>query len=386
MKHFYLVWKNLWRKKIRTTLTVLSIFIAFVLFGLLRALEYAFTLGVDLADADRLVTIHKMSIIQSLPYSYYGRVRNTDGVADVTHASWFGGYYQDQRNQFPQFPVDGETYLRIYPELVISDDEKQAWLENRTGTIVGRALADRYDWKVGDRIPIQATIWTKADGGRVWEFVIDGIFDTDDPRGTTAFMLFHYDYFNETRAFARDRIGWMILRVADSSQSPAVAAAIDVQFQNSPAETKTSTEAAFSESFAKQLGDIGMIVVAILGPVLLTILLVAGNTMAQTVRERIPELAVLKTLGFTDGNVLKLVLSESILIALFGGLIGLGVSWLAVGALAKAFAAFLPGLYLPAGDVLLAILLMLGVGFAAGIFPALQAQRLTIAQALGGRL
>jgi putative ABC transport system permease protein len=383
MKYAYLVWKNLWRKKTRTILTILSIFVAFILYGLLGALKFAFTSGAELANAKRLVVIHKVSLIQSLPISYLDRIRQTPGVADVTHASWFGGYYQDPRNQFPQFPVDPESYLRIYPELVLDDAARERWLSNRTGAIVGRAVADQFGLQVGDRIPIQSTIYPQQDGNRSWEFVIDGIFDTDDPRGNTAYMLFQYDYFDEARAFGQDTAGWYILSVTDPAEASAVADRVDERFANSPAETKTSTEAAFAESFAKQFGDIGFIISAILGAVFFTILLVAANTMAQSVRERIPEMAVLKTLGFRDGSILGLVLAESVAIALIGGLAGLGLAWVLIGGLSKAFAAILPSLYLTGETLLLGLGWMLLVGVAAGIFPALQAKRLTIVDALG---
>ncbi|MGB5623103.1 MAG: ABC transporter permease [Gammaproteobacteria bacterium] len=383
MKYAYLIWKNLWRKKTRTILTVLSIFVAFILYGLLGALDFAFNSGAQLANAKRLVTIHKVSLIQSLPISYLERIRQTPGVADVTHADWFGGYYQDPRNQFPQFPVEPESYLRVYSEITLPDAQRENWLANRTGAIVGRAVAEQYGFKVGDRIPIQAGIYPKSDGGRTWEFEIDGIFDTDDARGNTAYMLFHYDYFDEARAFGQDSAGWYIFEVSDPTQAEAVAAAIDQGFANSPAETKTSTEAAFAESFAKQFGDIGLIISAVLGAVFFTILLVASNTMAQAVRERIPEMAVLKTLGFRDSSVLGLVLAESITIALLGGLTGLGLAWVLIGGLASAFAAFLPSFYLPGETIVKGLLVMLGVGFISGIFPALQAKRLTIVDALG---
>jgi putative ABC transport system permease protein len=383
VKYAFLVWKNLWRRKTRTILTILSVLVAFTLFGLLSAFDYAFRLGADLANARRLVTIHKISLIQPLPVSYRQRIRATPGVEDVTHADWFGGYYQDQRNQAPQFPVDPESYLRMYPELQLTDAERRAWLADRTGIIVGSSLAEQFGWKVGDRIPIQATIWTRKDGGRTWDFVIDGIFRIDPERGGDAFMLFHYDYFNEARAFGEDMVGWYVLRVAETADAAQVAAAIDAQFANSPAETKTSTEQAFAEGFVKQFGDIGLIVSAVLGAVFFTILLVAGNTMAHAVRERIPEMAVLKTLGFGDASVLALVLAESLAIALLGGLVGLALAWLALESLPAAVTSVLPSLYLPPQAVATGLLYMLLVGLAAGILPALQAGRLTIVEALG---
>ncbi len=382
MKYFGLIWKNAWRKKIRTSLTVLSVLVAFLLFALLNAIGYAFRSGEDVSSAERLVVIHKISLINPLPMSYQARIASTPGVAEVTHASWFGGYYQDSRNQFAQFPIDMKEYFALYPELIIPPEQIEAAAQNRIGAVVGQELAEKFGWKIGDRIPIQATIWTKADGGRTWEFDLEGIMRSDDPRGSTAFMLFNYDYFEEARAFAKGTVGWYILRIAPGADPVEVANAIDAQFANSPNETETSTEAAFAASFAKQFGNIGLIVQLILGAVFFTLLLVAGNTMSQSVRERIPELAVLKTVGFRDGVVLGIVLSESILIIALGGLLGLGIGWLLVQGATKALGASLPGIYLSPQAVLLAVGIMIGAGILAGIFPAMKAMRLSIVDAL----
>ena len=213
MKYFGLIWKNVWRKKIRTSLTLLSVFVAFLLFALLSAIGYAFKSGEDVADAERLVIIDKVSLINPLPMAYKNRIAATEGVHSVTHASWFGGYYQDPRNQFAQFPTDPYEYFSMYPELEMPEEQLQNWAKNRQGAVLGRELAEQFGIEVGDRIPIQATIWTKADGGRTWEFDIEGIFETNDPRGSTAFLLFQYDYFEEARAFGKGTVGWYILRV-----------------------------------------------------------------------------------------------------------------------------------------------------------------------------
>ena len=382
MKYFRLIWKNAWRKKIRTSLTILSVFVAFLLFALLSAIGYAFRGGVDVADAQRLIVIHKVSLINPLPMSYLNRIASVEGVQSVTYASWFGGFYQEPRNQFGQFPVDPQGYVDMYPEFNIPDEQLEAFKRNRTGAIVGQELATTYGWKVGDRIPIQATIWTKADGGRTWEFDLEGIFSSDDPRGSTALLLFQHDYFEESRAFAKGTVGWYILRVASGADPIQVANAIDLQFANSPNETKTSTEAAFAQSFMKQYGNIALIVTMILGAVFFTLLLVSGNTMSQSVRERISELAVLKTLGFTDLSVLGIVLSESILIMLMGGLLGLSLGWVLVQGIAQQMAAFLPGIFLSTTAIAGAIAMMLAAGVLAGIFPALKAMRLSIIDAL----
>jgi len=383
MKYLGLIWRNVWRKKVRTSLTILSVLIAFLLFALLNAVGHALTAGAPLSAAQRLVVIDKISLINLLPISYGNKIAAIPGVRAVTHATWFGGYYQDPKNQFGQFPTDAEAYFDIYPELELPDEQFEAFMNNRTGAIVGEALAEQYGWKVGDRIPVSATIWTKKDGGRTWEFDLEGIFTTSDPRGTTAFMLFQYDYFNEARRFGDGLIGWYVLSVAEGADPVEVANAIDAEFANSPRETETSTEQAFAASFAKQFGNIALIVQLILGAVFFTLLLVTGNTMAQSVRERIPELAVLKTVGFKDGTVLGIVMAESILIMVIGGGLGLGIGWMVAQGLNEALAAMIGGgIFFSGQAFLVAVVIMIGAGVAAGIFPALKAMRFSIVDAL----
>ena len=383
MKYLGLIWRNVWRKKVRTSLTILSVLIAFLLFALLNAVGHALTAGAPLSAAQRLVVIDKISLINLLPISYGNKIAAIPGVRAVTHATWFGGYYQDPKNQFGQFPTDAEAYFDIYPELELPDEQFEAFMNNRTGAVVGEALAEQYGWKVGDRIPISATIWTKKDGGRTWEFDLEGIFTTSDPRGTTAFMLFQYDYFNEARQFGDGLVGWYVLSVAGGADPVEVANAIDAEFANSPRETETSTEQAFVASFAKQYGNIALIVQLILGAVFFTLLLVTGNTMAQSVRERVPELAVLKTVGFKDGTVLGIVMAESILIMVIGGGLGLGIGWMVAQGMNEALAAMIGGgIFFSGQAFLVALVIMIGAGVAAGIFPALKAMRFSIVDAL----
>lgn len=386
MKYFYFVWKNLGRKKVRTVLTILSIAVAFLLFGMLRTLGNAFEQGTELAGEDRLATIHKISLIQPLPVSYVARVQALDGVDTVTHASWFGGYYQDKKNQFSQFAIEAEKYFSIYSDLMtLPEEQMEAWKKNRIGAVVGRATATRFGWKVGDRVPIISTIWQQKDGNRTWEFEIEGIYDVKDARGDSTSFLFHYDYYDEAKSFGSGTVGWMIIKVEDPQQAPVIAKAVDTMFANSFAETKTSSEKDFVASFAKQFGDIGLITTYILGAVFFTMLLVAGNTMAQSVRERIPELAILKTLGFSDIAVLNMVLAESLLIALIGGALGLGLAWVLAGGMAAQVAGFLPGFVMSGAVISLGIVVMVLLGLLTGILPALQGMRLSIVNALGRR-
>jgi putative ABC transport system permease protein len=380
VKYLHLIRKNLGRRKVRTVFTVLSIFVAFVLFVVLAALRTGFEGGVELAGADRLITIHKVSLIQPLPQSYEADVESVDGVLDATPATWFGGVYQDKKNFFPQISVVPEEWLRMYPEYVLPPDQREAWIRDQTGAIAGRALAERFGWKVGDRIPIQATIWQRKDGSKTWEFTLDGIYEGAQEGTDTTQFFFHQKYLQEARAFGEGLVGWYVVRVADPARAPEIADAIDAEFANSPTETKTATEKAFVQAFANQIGNIGQIVTAILAAVFFTMLLVAGNTMAQSVRERTNELAVLKTLGFTDGKVLALVLAEALAISVLGGGLGLAAGWAVVGGMD--LGAFLPAFYVRGPDLAVGIALVVAVGLAAGLLPSLQAMRLDVVTAL----
>ena len=381
MKYVYLIFSNLKRKKLRTGLTLLSIMVAFLLFGYLAAIRQAFDAGVEVAGADRLIVRHKVSIIQLLPQSYEARIERIEGVANAAHSTWFGGIYQEPKNFFAQLPVVPEELFDIYPEFVISDEQKAAWLATRSGALVGRGTMERFGWKLGDRIPINATIWTKMDGGRTWEFDIVAVYDGAEKGTDTSQFFFRYDFFDETRMNGKGLVGWYTVRVSDPDRAAEVAAAIDAEFANSPQETKAEPEGAFIQGFANQIGNIAFIIVSIMSAVFFTILLVAGNTMAYTVRERTNELAVLKAIGFTDRGVLGLVLGESLALTLVGGVFGLALAWLLVSMGDPTDGSF-PVFYLPTGSLLVGLLLIAAMAFVAGILPALQAQRLQIADAL----
>ena len=381
MKFFPLIWSNLKRKKTRTVLTLLSIVVAFVRFGCLSAIKQALTVGVDIAGANRLVVRHKVSIMQMLPQSYQQRMERIPGVTAAVHQTWFGGIYQDPKKFFMQCPVVPEEFLDMFPELLLRADQKQAWLATRTGAIVGRKTAERFHWKIGDRVPIVSPIWAQSDGNHVWDFDIVGIFDGREKNTDTTVMFFRYDYFDEARANMKGWVGWYTIRVKDPAQAAEVAKQIDAEFENSSAETKAEPEGAFAQAWASQVGNIALITTSILGAVFFTILLVTGNTMSQAVRERTGELGVLKAIGFTNWQVLALVLSESCLLAVLGGGLGLGFAWLLVargdptGGMLRLFS-------LPTGDVLIGGALSVALGVITGIFPALQAMRLHVAEAL----
>jgi putative ABC transport system permease protein len=386
MKYLYLVFRNLGRRKVRTAFTLLTVFISFLLFGLLVAVRSAFSQGAEVAQLDRLITINKISLIQPLPIKYGAIIASVPGVEKVSHQNWFGGYFQEQRNQFAQFAVDPEAFLALHDEYVLPEEQKAAWIANRTGAIVGRATAERFGWKVGDRIPLQATIWMRKDGSRTWEFDIDGVFEGADGVDTSQFF-FHYDYLRQAAGgfggpdSEFNFVGMYELAIADADQASAISAEIDRRFANSEFETKTTTEKAFAQAFANQIGNVGAIVTGIVSVVFFTLLLVAGNTMAQAVRERTGELGVLKTLGFTDTKVLGLVLGESLLIALAGGLPGLLLSRLLVGGIDLGMT-FIPDLYVRPEAMAVGVALVVALGLVTGALPAWQAMRLSIVDAL----
>ena len=379
MKFLPLLWSSLWRKKIRTIFTLLSIFIAFLLFGLLMTIRGAFSFGVDIAGLDRLVLIHKVALIMPLPVSYKARLAATEGVSLVSHQTWFGGVYQDPANFFAQMVVEPEPFMKIYPEFLIPDDQVKAWLADRQGAIVGVDLAKRFGWKIGDRIPIIGTIWQPKEG-QVWEYNIVGMYDGEPGVDKTQFF-FRYDYLDENRRGGQGLVGWYVVKIADASQAQQMGAKFDGMFANSSAETKTTTEKGFVDGFAKQVGDIGAIMVAIMIAVLFTMLLVAGNTMAQSVRERASEVGVLKTLGFSNGSILALVLGESILIAVLGGSLGLALAWVIVQN-GDPTNGMLPIFILPARDIVVGAGLIVLLGVVAGALPALNAMNLKITDAL----
>jgi putative ABC transport system permease protein len=385
MRYLPLLWANLKRKKVRTAFTLLSILVAFLLFGYLAAIRQAFGMGVELAGVDRLITHHKTTLIMPLPESYQERIARVPGVTLVTHATWFGGTYQDPSKHFQnlmQSPVEPEAYFKMYPEFRLPPAQMQAWLADRQGAVVGRGTAEKYGWKIGQRVPIQGTIYRQKDGSPTWEFNIVGIYDGAKKGTDNTQFLFRQDYFDEARQWGKGLVGWYMVRVGDPEASPRVAAAIDDQFANSPAETKTETEKAWIKGFADQVGNIGAMITAILSAVFFTMLLVAGNTMAQAVRERTAELAVFKTLGFTSRKVLGLVLAESLLLAVLGGGLGLLIAWSMITLLGDPTGGMLPIFFFPGRDVALGAALVVLLGLAAGALPGVQATRLRIVDAL----
>jgi putative ABC transport system permease protein len=386
VRYLPLLWAGLFRKKTRTVLTLLSIVVAFALFGLLQAVQVAFESGADAADAKRLLTTARYSIIEPLPMAYQRRIEQVPGVVGVAYADWFGAKYQNESNAFPVFAVDPARYLDMYPEFTIARAQREAFAKTRTGAVAGKRLADRFGWRVGQKLPISSEIHPKTDGSLNWEFDLVGIIDADDPavRGNTDMVLINVAYFDEARQTGKGKTGWYIVRIADSTQARSISASIDTLFMNSPDETKTQPEKEFAIGFAKQIGDIGALVTRILLAVFFTILILTGNTMAQSIRERIPELAILKTLGFSDGKVTALVLAEAVLLLILGGGLGMGAAVAAMPALNGSTGGRFPPLFVGPETWLLAAVIAAAVALVIGLPPALRANHLKIVDALSG--
>ena len=385
MKYLHLIWAALFRSKTRTLLTLLSVVAAFLLFGMLDSVRVAFNSGGSVAGANRMIVASRLSITQMLPYSLDRQIAGVPGARKSAYAAWFGGIYQDPKNFFPNFSVSPD-FLDLYPEYVLPADQRKAFAEERTGAIVGESLAKRFGWKIGDTIPLQATIFPTR-GSNDWTFKLVGIFKLQDAKrkGEENQLWFQWKYFDESNDYVKNQVGWWVVQLDDPAQADRVSKAIDRLSQNSDHETKTQTEAAFNQAFAKQFADIGLIVTAIMGAVFFTLLLLTGNTMAQAVRERIPELAVLKTIGFSNRSVLWLVLAESMLLIGLGGVIGLGIAALIMPAVSAASGGMiqLPSVLPQTWAV--GIALALAIGAIVGLLPALRGMRLNIVDALAGR-
>jgi putative ABC transport system permease protein len=385
MKYLHLIWASLFRRKTRTILTLVSIVTAFLLFGLLDAVRSSFTqAGQSANGAQRLQTGAKLSFIQLLPQALEARMEQVPGVKTVTYANWFGGAYQDPHNQVFSFAV-APNYLDLYPEMSVSDAERKTFLATRSGALVGERLAQKFHWKVGDRIPLQSTIFPDREGNKNWTFDIVGIIHSTDKKSAGFFdqmFLLNWKYFDDTTPFNRGNVGWYVTRVTDVNRADAVAKGIDALSANSDHETRSQTEQAATANWVKQVADIGLIVGSIMGAVFFTLLLLSGNTMMQAVRERTSELAVMKTIGFTDASLLGLVLAESVLLLAIGGVIGLGLATVVIPLVSAGSGGMLNLPSVSSSSWVLGVGLMALFGFVVGALPAMSAMRLNIVDAL----
>jgi putative ABC transport system permease protein len=387
VRYLHLVWSSLFRRKTRALLSILAVIAAFLLFGLLDSVRAAFaSSGQSVPGATRLITISKQGLLGSLPLSLLRRIAAVPGVSSVTHETWFGGYYQTPKNELATQSIAG-NYFDVYPEYTLSPAELRAFHATRTGAVAGGALAESFHWKIGDKIPVQATVFPQKNGSNTWIFDLVGIYHVSDPgeQGKEGQLFFNWDYFDQATAFGGGSASFYIERAASLQQVFTIGSAIDALSANSDHETKTQSEDAFTASLATRLANIGLIVGAIMGAVFFTLILLTGNTMAQAVRERIPELAILKTIGFSGPGVLTLVLAESVLLLAVGGALGLALSTVAVNELRAKLGAQIPVLSVSVATWLRGVALMIAVGIIVGALPARRAMRLRMVDALSGR-
>lgn len=384
MKYLHLIWAALFRRKTRTILTLVSITAAFLLFGLLDTVRVTFNPGESAAGAGRLNVTSRVSMMQPLPKSLGAELQRVDGVSDIAWANWFGGFFKEARNQIPSFAVS-PNYLDVYPDIELAPEQRKAWEQNQVGLIVGQKLSERFGWKLGDRVPLQSSIWpSKASGSNTWTFEISGIMRGagDNAAQWEQSALMHWKYFNENNLYRSDVVHWYVAQVTDPLHADQVAERIDAVSANSDHETRTQTEQAFMSSFMKQLVDIGLIVTSIMGAVFFTLLLLTGNTMMQAVRERTNELAILKTIGFSSHSVLAMVLAESVLLLVLGGVVGLVLVSLLVPGIGAATGGMVPVKGVAASTWMLGLGLMVLIGVVVGLLPALRAMRLNMVDAL----
>lgn len=380
MKYLPLLFKNIFRKKTRLLLTIGSFAIALFLFAILAIVNNSFNGALSkMSGVDRLMVQNRVSIIQPVPESYKEKIEQVKGVKAVTYANWFGAYYQDEKNFFPQYAIDEEGYRQMYPEFKVTDAEWKAFLDDREGAIIGEKTAARYGFKVGDRVPLLGVLWSKD---RSWSFNVRGIYHADKPDEDTSQFWLHWKLFDERRSFGKGTVGWYIVRIDNPDDAVRISKEIDTMFANSSTETKTQTEKEMMAGWAKQTGNIGLIITIIGSIVFFTLLLVIGNTMAMSIRERVRELAVLKAVGFTDTFVLVLVIAESLLVALLGVVTGLVLMVLFIPSIESKLGGILQFVFLPTGKAIEGVVITLFIAFLAGIVPAINASRLRVVDAI----
>jgi putative ABC transport system permease protein len=373
--------KNLFRKPVRTVLLLVSILIAFLIYALMLSVTRSIT---DFnAKPNRLVTLSKINFTETLPIAHYDKVLRTEGVVAATHLNWFGGYYQDPTRGFlPVFAVEPKSYFEVYKEdLPLEEGVKSAFFTDRTGMLAAAPVAEKFGWKVGQKIPMNSNIFSKADGSRVWDFNLVGLIPTPPGSSQTGSVLIHYEYFNETITFGRDRIGWIALLTGSAAANDQVVSAIDQRFANSSDETATSDEATFNKAFSAQLGNIGLVVSLVVGAAFIAILLIVGTTMTLAVRERTKEMGVMKTLGFSSGRILRMVLGESLLLAFLGAALGVAAAAGLLGAIGASGRG--PPLYFSPPVIWQSALIAAALGLVTGALPAASAYRMRIIDALG---
>jgi putative ABC transport system permease protein len=383
MKYLPLIWAGLWRKRARTVLTLLCVVVAFALFGLLHGFTAALGGIVDAMSDTRLRIMSRVNITQPLPLAHRARIETVPGVEGVSYYNFFAGYYQEPANGVQTGAIDVETLDAIYPEIELDPKHVEAMKRTRNGALVGEDLAAERGWKIGDRIPLGSAIWRRKDGAESWDFEIVGSYRSPSGKVPTSELWINYDYFDEARSAANGTVTLYFVKINESGRAAEIAERIDALFANSTSETQSQSEKDWLRAQIAQIGDIGFFVNAIIAAVMFALLFVTGNTMMQSVRERIPELAVLKTYGFSNLGLVRLVLAESIVLCSVAAALGIGIAALISPPIYRELGA--GGLNLPVSVVAMGLALAAAFAVVSALFPALRAQRLSIVDALAGR-
>lgn len=379
MKYFVLVWAGLWRKPVRTVLTMLSIATAFLLFGSLRGVSSGFNAVIDGLSANRLRVQSRAGFAATLPLAHFSEIQSVPGAAYPGYVTVFSAFYGDSSNSVVAAAIGGEVLESKPAEFKLPKEQKAAFDQTRMGAIIGEKLAEKYGWKIGDSVSLTSTRYVNADGTSTWPFEIVGIYHVEGQRETAQEFYFHYDYLDEGRSLGKGTVSLFIVKAENPA---ALAAAIDGRFANSPDPTSTQSDREWVRARMKQAGDMNMMVNAIVGASLFTLLFLTGNTMMQSVRERTPEVAVLKTVGFSNNKVAALVATEAAVLCLFGSLLGLGGAWALFGPLSKWMRV---PLTMQPNVIVAGILVALATGLVSTLVPCWRAKRLSVVDALAGR-
>ncbi|MGL1957935.1 MAG: hypothetical protein OCD00_11540 [Colwellia sp.] len=385
MNIFQLVWLNSFRNKSRFILTCLSVMVAFYLFSILVGINHALIANVNSINEYRLMTNHKVSITQSLPVNYQQKILSISGVNNVSYASWFGGFFKDEKNQLAVIAVDHQSYFNLYREYEIPIEQLENWKKTRTGLVVGQFIANKYGWKVGDKIPLTSSVWMNKSGSFNWEFTVSAIYKTSDNANNEKKLFFQHDYFDKGRAYSRYFASWLITGIEKNTNVDSVIQAIDMQFVNASAPTRTTTEQIFIKEQAQQFVDMAMVIKIVVVAVFFTLLLIVCNTMAQVNRERLNESAMMKALGFSSLFLIIQVYLESLWLISLGSLLGCIFAKISLIYVSALFADFLPGIAIgPSHYLTITFLALLTAGLCV-FFPAISIKRLNISSTLGAK-
>ena len=385
MNIFQLVWRNSFRKKTRFSLTCISVMIAFFLFSILAAINHALTSNVGSNNQYRLLTSHKISLARSLPINYQQKISAIAGVDSVSYTSWFGGFFKDETHQLAVLAVDHNSYFEMFDQYEMPKSQLEQWKNTRTGLVVGQAIAKKQGWKVGDKVPLNSSIWMNRDGIFTWQFTVSAIYKSADSASDEKKIFFQHAYFDKGRAYARNTVSWLTPKVNEDADVDVVSQKIDALFANSTGATRTTTEQVFIKERVQQFVDMAMVIKVVVIAVFFTLLLIVCNTMVQSNRERLHESAMMKALGFSSRFLITQVYLESLFLLALGALFGCVFAQLCLVYVSHLFADFLPGIAIDNAHYLNVTLLVFIAATLCSLLPALTLKRLTISNTIGAK-